>query len=82
MAASRTDILRWLADLYADDDRTHMIVKCDSFDAPNCCYPVYVTKGEKVREVDAANGDRTMEVYSANLTVAEQMGQARARNYD
>lgn len=32
MPATRTDINGWLDELYADENLTHMIVVCDTFD--------------------------------------------------
>lgn len=84
MAASRQDISRWLDDLYATDEYTHMIVVCDTFDYED--YPVYVPVGRDVREVveekTGKNMQRLMEVYSRNHSREEQLGVRRAFNYD
>lgn len=84
MAASRSDINAWLDRLYDDDDVTHMIVVCDSFDWED--YPVYVTKGENVREKESEYKDksmqRVMEVYSASHDRDSQMTERRAFHYD
>jgi hypothetical protein len=86
MPATRQDISKWLDKLFADENLTHMIVKCDTFDAArgdsDCDYPVYVTKDQDVREVERENGDRTMEVYSRNHTKTKQMVERRAFHYD
>lgn len=80
--ADRHEIEGWLDRLYADPSCTHMIVKCDTFEAHGeGCYPVYVQAGEDVR-ARAAAGDRTMEVYSAAHTREEQMRERRAFHYD
>lgn len=81
MPASRSDILRWLDEAKSQDARW-MIVKCDSFDyhgnaSDSCCYPVYATDAERVREV-MGNADRTMEVYDLALSIDDQMAECRA----
>jgi hypothetical protein len=64
-----------------------MIVKCDTFDyrgdpeAP-CCYPVYVTSDENVREIERANQDTTREVYSMALTDDEQLAERFSFHFD
>jgi hypothetical protein len=84
MPATRDKISTWLDVLYgpSGSNLTHMIVKCDSFDREECCYPVYVTNEQDVRDVEADNSDRTMEVYSKSLTKDEQLNtSARVFNY-
>jgi hypothetical protein len=86
MPATRGDIERWLKTM-RDEGYTHMIVKCDDFEYrgnpdDSCCYPVYVKLEEDVAEIEEANNDRTMEVYSANHTDEEQLAEFRARHYD
>lgn len=84
MTATRQDITGWLQKLYANDDYTHMIVACDTYDHDN--FPVYVTKDEDVkeREKELRSHDMQMvdEVYSKNHTLEEQMAEHRAFHYD
>lgn len=84
MAATRTDISNWLDKLYADDDLTHMIVVCDTWDHED--YPVYVTKDQDVQEErekhSNASMQRVMEVYSKSHTKESQMAEFRAFHYD
>jgi hypothetical protein len=87
MPATRADINGWLDRLYDDENVTHMIVKCDTFDyrgnpGDKCCYPVYVDVTDDVRTVEAENKDKTQEVYSASHTREEQMAEGRAFHYD
>lgn len=61
---------------------THMIVVCDTFDHDD--YPVYVQRGEDVRERVAhygTNMQRVMEVYSYAIPWEQQSG-ARVWNLD
>lgn len=85
MAATRSQIVGWLREAQ-ENGATHMIVKCDGFGDPmgDCCYPVEVAPDEGVKEVEAGNRDRTMEVYSltGNHTVDAQMSERRAFHYD
>ena len=85
MPATRADIQGWLTEARSRE-ATHLIVKCDSFDfrgpESRCCYPVYVSPDEDVREIETKNDDRTMEVYSMRLTDEEQLAEARAFHYD
>ena len=54
------------------EDCTHMLVVCDTFDYND--YPVYVEKGQDVREVEAEHNDgksmqKVMEVYSFSYDI-------------
>lgn len=84
MAATRDDINRWLDELYANPDYTHMVVKMDWFDYDD--YPVYVTRNEDVREVGRrvyeSGVDKVVEVYSKRYTREHQMAEFRAFHYD
>jgi hypothetical protein len=66
MAASRSSLMAWFDEGVAQR-KSHMIISCDLFDAPDCCYPVYVDAGQDPREVvkdrDKPGGDPTREVY-------------------
>lgn len=73
MATSSEDLERWFK--AGEKERaTHLIVVCDTFDHED--YPVYVKKGEDVRErvshYDGPNMQKVMEVYSYKKTWAEQ----------
>lgn len=63
---------------------THMLVVCDTFSYED--YPVYVSKGESVKEIYAKfNGkdmQRVEEVYSFNHDIEKQLGEKRAFHYD
>lgn len=84
MAASRQDIAGWLDEMYGNENITHMIVVCDTFDFDD--YPVFVSKGEDVQEKEAEfrgkEMQRVMEVYSRNHTKEEQLAERRAFHYD
>lgn len=84
MTASRVDIEGWLRKLYEDDDLTHMIVACDTFDYEN--FPVYVKKDEDVRDVaknyEGPNMTAIDEVYSNTYTFEDQMKERRAYHWD
>lgn len=81
MGTSAATIGRWLDELYANENYTHMVVFVDTWDYTD--YPVYVKTWEDVRKV-AKSGSmtRVMEVYSRNHTKEAQLKQARAFNYD
>lgn len=77
------EINGWLDRLYSDDNLTHMIVVCDTYDYED--YPVYVSKVENVRDKrNSYNGNmqRVMEVYSKNHDRQEQLRAMRTFNYD
>lgn len=81
--ASIETISRWLDTMYADEDTTHMIVVCDTYDYED--YPVYVDRTQNVRNVEKkyyGNMQKVMEVYSRKLTKEAQLEQFRAFNYD
>lgn len=84
MTTIRKEIEDWLRDLYADDDLTHMIVVCDTFDYED--YPVYVKKDQDVRDVakeyEGKNMQKIMEVYSKNYTFEDQMSEDRSYHWD
>lgn len=81
---SRATIGDWLSRLYEDDNLSHMIVVCDTFDHED--YPVYVKKSENVRdrarEYEGKNMQRIMEVYSKTYSFEDQMKEHRAYHYD
>ena len=84
-AATKSVIEGWLKRLYEDENLTHMIVVCDTFDYED--YPVYVSKDEDVRlqagkYAEGGNMQKLMEVYSRNYTFEEQMAEGRAFHYD
>jgi len=69
---------------YSPDDLTHMIVVCDTFSWED--YPVFVTRDQDVREVEAeyddVNMQRIMEVYSLSMDIEKQLAEKRAFHYD
>lgn len=78
---TQSEISGWLDELYTDENLTHMIVFCDTYDHSN--YPVYVSKGQDVKaRVKSGNMQKVMEVYSHNYTKEFQLSQRRAFNYD
>lgn len=82
MAASLETIKGWLAQGQRDG-ATHMLVKCDSFgNDSECCYPVYVLKGEDPLKKSKETKDRTMECYSFKVPIASQLSEPRAFHWD
>lgn len=75
-------IRHWLQE-GIDNNRTHVIVVCDTYDHEDC--PVYVGKGENVTEIAAKyqgqNMQRIMEVYNLTLPLEEQINEVRAFHY-
>lgn len=81
MTASTSDISRWFDD-GIEQQATHMIVVCDTWDHED--YPVYVNKPDGVHEIeDKYKGDmqQIMEVYKMSIDKNTQMNQHRAFNY-
>jgi hypothetical protein len=82
MAASRNDIKRWF-ERGVQQNATHMIVVCDTFDHED--YPVYVNKGDdprkEVKKQEAASMQRVMEVYKLTDNMEKQLTQDRVFNY-
>lgn len=83
MGTSRNDIRAWLVE-GKKRGATHMIVAVDAFDHGD--YPVYVMKGEDVRERAGAIAKqpmtRVMEVYSYARNLDAQLAEQRAFHYD
>ena len=74
MVASLMELRSWLEPVFEpDSDITHMIVKCDTYEHEGCCYPVYVGTTEDARVKAAQNRDRTIEVYSRNVSKEAQL---------
>ena len=79
---SKDTIRQWLQQ-GIDENQTHVIVVCDTFDYED--YPVYVDETEDVREVEkkynGQNMQRIMEVYNLKMNIEDQLNQYRAFNY-
>jgi hypothetical protein len=80
---TNTDMERWLNE-GKRQKATHMLVVCDSFDYED--YPVYVKKGENVREVidrvcKPDNMQRLMEVYNLSMDIKKQLKKRTNMNY-
>ncbi len=84
MGTSVEDLSEWF-DRGVEQGATHMIVVCDTFSYED--YPVYVKKGEDVRDVykkhDGSNMQKVMEVYSLTKNKTSQLqGGTRVFNFD
>ena len=81
MGISVETIKSWLNS--AEDDDTHMIVICDTFDYID--YPKYVKKTENVRmvydSVHQKNMQKVMEVYNLKMDIDDQLNERRAFNF-
>lgn len=79
---SKDTIRQWLQ-RGIDENQTHVIVVCDTYDYED--YPVYVDETEDVREVEkkynGQNMQRIMEVYNLKMNIEDQLNQHRAFNY-
>ena len=79
MAATRNDLRQWLLK-GGDQQATHVIIACDTFDWSD--YPVYVQPDQKVvdeiAKYDGKNMQRVMEVYNLNLDIDAQLEEYRA----
>lgn len=82
MTTLRADIKKWLEEAKRVN-ATHMIVVCDKFDWSD--YPIFVMKGEDVRQVvaeyDNKNMQKVMEVYNLSMDIDKQLEQPMAFNY-
>jgi len=82
MATSRANIREWF-ERGIDEEATHMIVVCDTFDHED--YPVFVSAGQDARKVasgyNGENMQRVMEVYNLSMDMEEQLRERRANNY-
>jgi hypothetical protein len=83
MGTSKEEIRDWL-EKGKERGASHVIVVCDSFDHED--YPVYVEKGQNVRDVEkqynGPNMQRVMEVYSLKLDIEKQLSEHRSFHYD
>lgn len=79
---SKDTIRQWLQQ-GIEENQTHVIVVCDTYDYED--YPVYVDETEDVREVEkkynGQNMQRIMEVYNLKMNIEDQLNQHRAFNY-
>jgi hypothetical protein len=74
MPATLAELRSWLEPVFEPSAHlTHMIIKCDSFEHEDCCYPVYVEEGQDPREIAIQHSDRTVEVYSRNVPKEDQL---------
>lgn len=82
MAATKQEISEWF-DRGVAEDKTHMIVVCDTFDYDD--YPVYVSPDEDARKTYDENNNKNMkrviEVYNLSMDKAVQMDSRRAFNF-
>jgi len=78
MAATKEDIQRWIEEA-KEENATHMIVVCDTYDYDD--YPVNVLPGddlkEKVAEYNGKNMQKIMEVYDLSADIDEQLNSYR-----
>lgn len=80
---TKNEIYEWLKDA-KKKKATHVLILCDSFDYED--YPVYVFKGQNVRDVikekcKADNMQRLMEVYNLSMDIEKQLKEHRSFNY-
>lgn len=77
-AATRTEISSWF-DRGIENEATHMIIVCDTFDHDD--YPVYVRRFEdfwkKYQLYDGQNMQRIMEVYDLKADKVQQLSESR-----
>jgi len=82
MATTENDIRRWL-ERGKEENATHLIVVCDTFDYDD--YPVYVSQDENVKDkmmdYDGKSMQKVMEVYKISMDWDSQLGQFRSFNY-
>lgn len=74
MGISRRDLQNWY-NRGVEDEKTHMIVVCDTFDYED--FPVYVGEGESVsaevsKRSNSQQMSRVMEVYDLSLPFDDQ----------
>ncbi len=84
MAASRSDIERWL-ETGKKLGASHMIVVCDTFDWED--YPVYVYPDQNVRQKskecdDPSTMRNVMEVYSFSHDIEAQLNATQVFNFN
>lgn len=81
MATTKDTIHRWIK-RGIEENATHMIVVCDTFDHTD--YPVYVYSSqltkEKIEYIQNASMQRVMEVYNLSMDIEAQLNQFRAWN--
>lgn len=84
MAATDTDIAKWVREGKAKETCTHVIIVCDDFDYED--YPVEVFEHENIHEelkkYKFINMQRVMEVYSMKMDIDAQLAEYRANHPD
>jgi hypothetical protein len=86
MPATRAVLSAWF-DVGVEQGKTHMVVRCDSFDfrggeSDGCCYRIYCDSGEQARKAASGGGDRLMEVYNLRKPKDPQFAVGRVFDYD
>lgn len=83
MAAHYSEIKSWFERGTQNEQNTHMIVVCDTFDYDD--YPVYVSQDEDVHKVEKKCNEqsmqRVMEVYNLKKDMEEQLSMERCFCY-
>jgi len=79
MSTSVADLRGWF-NQGLQQNATHMIIMCDTFDYED--YPVYVSRGENPRDVQTPSMGRIMECYSMALPFEQQAAEYRASHWE
>ena len=77
-------ISEWFDRAKEEENATHMLIVCDTFDYED--YPVVVHKGTDIKKKvleynNRKNMTKVMEVYDLSQDKEEQLGQFRSLNY-
>jgi hypothetical protein len=82
MVATRGEIKEWFL-RGKKNNKTHLIVVCDTFDFEN--YPVYVSQEEDISAIESKylwkNMQQVMEVYNLKKDMDKQLKMERSFNY-
>ena len=82
MAATKQDLIAWF-NRGVEQQATHMIVVCDTWDHED--YPVYVSSDQDARteaaKYSGPNMQKVMEVYDLHLDRDQQMAEHRAFHF-
>lgn len=81
MGTTQQDIRGWI-ERGKQQNATHLIVVCDTFDHED--YPVFVSPEENIHDrishYDGKNMQSIMEVYNLNQDIEKQLNEHRAYN--
>ena len=84
MGTTRQEIREWLEAAKEEENISHVIIVCDTFDYED--YPISVKRGWDIKKVikqyNMENMQRIMEIYNLDMDMEKQLNEPRAYHPD